>query len=127
MSTEEFWQQYVREIDTELIASTSDDERVSTTLIAKTEPRAAEMRYIRTPPGGGSPRGPHTHVWEQIFYILEGTMEIEVTGQHRTVGPGSVVVFPEGIEHRNWNASDRPTVHLAVNIPRNSRVEVAGQ
>jgi hypothetical protein len=21
------------------------------------------------------------------------------------------------VEHRNWNESDRPTVHLAVNVP----------
>jgi quercetin dioxygenase-like cupin family protein len=117
MSDTEFWARYVRELDDERLASTPDTERVSQVLVEKTDPYAAEVRYIRTPAGGGSPRGPHTHEWEQMFYILEGTMEIEVTGVHRTVGPGAVVVFPKGVEHRNWNASTRPTVHLAVNIP----------
>jgi quercetin dioxygenase-like cupin family protein len=112
-----FWAEYVREVDLDQLGSTPESERVSQTLIDKQEPRAAEIRYIRTPTGGGSPRGPHTHDFEQVFYILEGTMEIEIVGRHRSIGPGSVVVFPRGVEHRNWNESDRPTVHLAVNIP----------
>lgn len=117
MNDSGFWAEYVRELDVDVLGSTPETERVSQSMIDKLEPRAAEIRYIRTPPGGGSPRGPHTHDFEQIFYILEGTMEIEILGRPRSVGPGSVVVFPRGVEHRNWNESDRPTVHLAVNIP----------
>lgn len=113
----EFWRDYVREVDRASAEGTPETERYSQALIAKDEPRAAEIRYIRTPPGGGSPRGAHTHEFEQIFYVLEGAMEIEITGVRRTVGPGAVVVFPRGVEHRNWNESDRPTVHLAVNVP----------
>jgi quercetin dioxygenase-like cupin family protein len=115
--TADFWRDYVREVDSDAAGQTPADERYSQSLIDKAEPRAAEIRYIRTPPGGGSPRGAHTHAFEQIFYILEGTMEIEITGHRRTVGQGAVVVFPRGVEHRNWNESDRPTVHLAVNVP----------
>lgn len=115
--TADFWRDYVREVDSDAVGRTPVGERYSQSLVDKAEPRAAEIRYIRTPPGGGSPRGAHTHAFEQIFYILEGTMEIEVTGHRRTVGPGAVVVFPRGVEHRNWNESDRPTVHLAVNVP----------
>ena len=32
-------------------------------------------------------------------------------------GPGSLVVFPAGVPHRNWNGGTEPTVHLAFNAP----------
>jgi mannose-6-phosphate isomerase-like protein (cupin superfamily) len=32
-------------------------------------------------------------------------------------GPGSLVVFPAGVPHRNWNAGDVATVHLSFNTP----------
>ncbi|WP_051247290.1 cupin domain-containing protein [Nocardioides halotolerans] len=117
MTEDDFFAPYVRVLDGERVASTPDTERYSQALVEKADPYAADVRWIRTPPGGGSPRGPHTHEHEQLFYILEGTMEIEILGRRTQVGPGSVVVFPKGVEHRNWNETDRPTVHLAVNIP----------
>ena len=30
---------------------------------------------------------------------------------------GAVIVFPAGVEHGNWNTTDAPTVHLAINTP----------
>jgi quercetin dioxygenase-like cupin family protein len=40
-----------------------------------------------------------------------------VEGEAHEVGPGSIVVFPAGVPHRNWNAGGEPTVHLAINTP----------
>jgi quercetin dioxygenase-like cupin family protein len=76
-----------------------------------------QVRYIETPAGGGSPAGKHVHVFEQIFYIVSGTMSIEIEGDRFEAGPGSLVVFPEGVPHRNWNEGAEPTVHLAINSP----------
>jgi quercetin dioxygenase-like cupin family protein len=72
---------------------------------------------IKTPPGAGSPEGLHTHVVDQIFYILRGTMGIEVAGRRQEVGPGALIVFPAGVPHRNWNAGTDPTVHLTISAP----------
>jgi quercetin dioxygenase-like cupin family protein len=109
---------YIRQVDA---AALPDDPaaRVSQKLLDRSNgAEAAGVNYIRTPPGGGSPRGMHTHEWEQLFYILEGTMMVEVEGHGEfAAGPGSLVVFPKGVPHRNWNAGDVATVHLAVNIP----------
>jgi quercetin dioxygenase-like cupin family protein len=75
------------------------------------------INWIRTPAGGGSPAGLHTHVVDQIFYVLEGTMNIEVEGKEYLAPPGSLVVFPAGVPHRNWNGGTDATVHIAFNAP----------
>ena len=110
--------EYVRVVDTAALARLGADERFSQKLIdADSGAQATSVGYIRTPPGGGSPRGLHTHDWEQIFFVLEGTMAIEVDGRRFDAGPGSLVVFPQGVAHRNWNDTAAPTVHLAFNAP----------
>jgi mannose-6-phosphate isomerase-like protein (cupin superfamily) len=75
------------------------------------------VRYVDTPPGSGSPAGMHVHVFDQLFYIISGTMSIEIDGDRFDAGPGSLVVFPEGVPHRNWNDGSEPTIHLAINSP----------
>ena len=59
----------------------------------------------------------HTHVVDQIFYILSGTMSLEIEGTAYEAGPGTLVFFPAGVPHRNWNGGAEPTVHLAINVP----------
>jgi quercetin dioxygenase-like cupin family protein len=110
--------QYVRSVDFDVVKNLAPDERHSQKLINHASGGVnAEVNYIVTPPGGGSPRGLHTHKWEQLFYLLDGTMTIEVEGRRSTVEPGSLIVFPAGVEHGNWNETDAPTVHLAINTP----------
>ncbi|HEY3872103.1 MAG TPA: cupin domain-containing protein [Actinocrinis sp.] len=109
---------HVRPVDTEAVARLGAHERYSQKLIdAASGGEQAAVNYIRTPPGGGSPRGMHTHAWEQLFYVLDGVMSIEVDGQRHDVGPGNLIVFPAGMPHRNWNETDEDTVHLAINAP----------
>ena len=59
----------------------------------------------------------HVHDVDQIFYILRGTMGIEIEGKRCECSPGSLSVFPAGVRHRNWNGGSEPTVHLAFNTP----------
>ena len=75
------------------------------------------IMQVYTPPGGGSPEGLHTHEVDQIFYIIEGQMNIEVDGRKLTADPGSLVVFPAGVPHRNWNVGGAPTRHLSIAVP----------
>jgi mannose-6-phosphate isomerase-like protein (cupin superfamily) len=75
------------------------------------------INCIKTPAGDGSPAGLHTHAVDQVFYILSGTMSLEIDGQRHEAGPGSMVVFPRGVPHRNWNAGAEATVHLAIQAP----------
>ena len=78
---------------------------------------SCQISCIKTPPRSGSPEGLHTHDVDQIFYVLEGTMSIEVAGATSEAGPGSLIVFPMGVPHRNWNAGQEPTVHLSIAAP----------
>ena len=110
--------EYVRTVDQAAVAAAGSNERVSQWLLDHTSGgQHCSINWIKTPAGGGSPAGMHTHVVDQIFYILEGTMNLEIEGKEYVARPGSLVVFPAGVPHRNWNGGTEPTVHLAFNAP----------
>jgi quercetin dioxygenase-like cupin family protein len=70
-------------------------------------------------PGSQSPRGVHTHPFDQILYILSGHLWVEISGQEFIVEPGTLVVQPAGEPHRNWNPpdNDEPAIFLEVMAP----------
>ena len=70
--------------------------------------------YIRTPPGKGSWRGMHTHPFEQLYYVLEGTLSFEVGGRKFEASAGQLVVIPAGVPHENTNTSDRDALQLMI-------------
>ena len=108
--------QYVRTVDFAALLATPD--RVSQALLDdQSGATTCGINCIKTPAGGGSPAGLHTHAVDQVFYILSGTMGVEIEGTEYQAGPGTLIVFPAGVPHRNWNAGAEPTVHLAINVP----------
>lgn len=110
--------EYVRNVDQSALAAAGPDERFSQFLLDHTSgSKHCSINWIRTPAGQGSPAGMHTHVVDQIFYILAGTMSLEIEGKEYQAGPGTLVVFPAGVPHRNWNGGTEATVHLAFNTP----------
>jgi mannose-6-phosphate isomerase-like protein (cupin superfamily) len=110
--------EYLRKVDDAALAAAGADTRFSQWLLDHTSGgEHCSINWIRTPAGGGSPAGMHTHVVDQIFYILSGTMSLEIEGTQYEAAPGTLVVFPAGVPHRNWNGSSEPTVHLAFNTP----------
>jgi quercetin dioxygenase-like cupin family protein len=109
---------YVRSVDIDRLESTPPSERYSQMLLdSETGARHCTIAYIRTPAGGGSPAGMHVHEVDQIFFIVEGAMNLEIDGRASTAVAGSLVVFPAGVPHRNWNDGDTPTIHIAFNVP----------
>src|ERR1043165_4440671 len=110
--------EYLRRIDQAALAAANPHERFSEWLLDQDSGSTnCSINWIRTPAGGGSPAGMHTHVVDQIFYILQGTMNLEIEGKEYAAGPGSLVIFPAGVPHRNWNVGTEPTIHLAFNAP----------
>jgi mannose-6-phosphate isomerase-like protein (cupin superfamily) len=108
--------EYLRNVDFAQLTAVAD--RVSQPLLDwDSGATSCSVNCIKTPPGEGSPAGMHTHVVDQLFYILSGTMSLEIDGQAYTAHPGTLVVFPAGVPHRNWNGGSEPTVHLAFNTP----------
>jgi mannose-6-phosphate isomerase-like protein (cupin superfamily) len=108
--------EYVRKVDFAQLEAAGD--RVSQSLLDRDSgATSCSVNCIKTPPGEGSPAGMHTHAVDQLFYILSGTMSLEIGGQSHMAGPGTLVFFPTGVPHRNWNSGPEATVHLAVNSP----------
>lgn len=110
--------EYVRKVDFAAIDESDPDKRFTQSLFDHTSgAKTCTINCIKTPPGGGSPAGMHVHDVDQIFYILSGTMSIEIEGKRYDCPPGTLIIFPTGIQHRNWNDGGEPTVHLAFNTP----------
>jgi mannose-6-phosphate isomerase-like protein (cupin superfamily) len=110
--------EYVRKIDFEAFDKSDADERLKQELFNETSgAKHCTIKCIKTPGGSGSPAGMHIHDIDQIFYILSGTMSIEVEDKQYDCEPGSLIIFPAGVPHRNWNNGSEPTVHLAFNTP----------
>jgi quercetin dioxygenase-like cupin family protein len=51
------------------------------------------VAYIRTPPGKGSASGVHQHDFEQYYYILQGTLTLEIGGETIDAPAGSLLLF----------------------------------
>ncbi|HEY8864749.1 MAG TPA: cupin domain-containing protein [Candidatus Dormibacteraeota bacterium] len=107
---------YLRKVDFAQLA-TAQDRMVQPLLDHDSGATSCSVNCIKTPPGEGSPAGMHTHKVDQLFYILSGTMSLEIAGQSHSAGPGTLVVFPAGVPHRNWNGGPEATIHLAFNTP----------
>jgi quercetin dioxygenase-like cupin family protein len=109
---------YLRSFDRAKFEATPLTERVSSRLIDRDSgATSCQISYIRTPPGGGSPRGLHTHDVDQHIFVVSGTMSFKVGDEVFEAGPGSLVYYPAGTPHENWNAGTEPTVHLSINSP----------
>jgi mannose-6-phosphate isomerase-like protein (cupin superfamily) len=49
----------------------------------------------------GTETRPHFHARsEEIYVLLEGSGEMEIDGESRTVGPGDAILIPPGAWHR---------------------------
>jgi quercetin dioxygenase-like cupin family protein len=50
-------------------------------------------------PAGGAPHPPHHHVHEEVVFLRDGQLEVNIMGTITQVGPGSVVYFASEQEH----------------------------
>lgn len=68
-------------------------------------------------PGFAGPP-PHLHrEHHDAFYVLEGTLTVQVGDELRDEGPGAFVCIPPGVVHTFSNRSDRPVRFLNVGSP----------
>lgn len=66
---------------------------------------------------------PHSHVHEQIAYIVSGTADFHVGDKVVRLGPGGLVVIPSNVEHYAVVVGDEDVVNIDVFTP--SRPEYA--
>jgi quercetin dioxygenase-like cupin family protein len=65
-------------------------------------------------PGASFPR--HTHPGEEIIYVLQGTLEYEVSGKPVTLKAGDVLFVPTGTVHAARNVGTTPAAELATYV-----------
>lgn len=56
----------------------------------------------------------HRHPYEEIFIILDGTIEVIINGKTQMIDSGTIVIIPSNTWHEFKNRSDRPA--LMINI-----------
>ncbi len=69
-----------------------------------------------TPPGWGPPRHIHSRE-DEIFFILEGSYELHVGDERRTVSAGASAVLPRGIPHGFRNVASTRSRLLCIITP----------
>ncbi|MCC9623998.1 cupin domain-containing protein [Thalassospira sp. MA62] len=67
-------------------------------------------------PGGGS-SGPIVHEGEEVGYVLEGELDLNVDGTEYHLTPGDSFFFPSQKPHGYRNPTDKETRVLWVNTP----------
>jgi quercetin dioxygenase-like cupin family protein len=70
---------------------------------------------MRIPDGGGPP--PHRHDFEEMFTILEGSVEFTFRGQTHIARAGSTVNIPANAPHNFRNTSGAPARMLCMCTP----------
>jgi uncharacterized cupin superfamily protein len=80
--------------------------------------QAAGMSVIeeRMPPGTFEQRHWHARA-TQFFYVLSGTLAIEIEGMTHTLAPGTGIELPSGTAHQARNDSTEDVRFLVVSSP----------
>jgi quercetin dioxygenase-like cupin family protein len=74
------------------------------------------MAQVSVPPDGGPP--PHIHHREEeTFYILEGTVTVQVGGKTVNALPGDIVYLPRGIAHSFKNTGNVDAKFIVIVTP----------
>ena len=64
-----------------------------------TTPSSRSLAEASLPAGGATQRHYHRRT-EEIYFVLEGTGEMELDGTTRDVAPGDAVLIPPGARHQ---------------------------
>jgi mannose-6-phosphate isomerase-like protein (cupin superfamily) len=70
-----------------------------------------------TPPGNPGPPSHIHHNEDEVFYLLEGELELMVEGRASVVGAGTFVNIPRGTLHTFRNAGTTPARFLGMVTP----------
>jgi mannose-6-phosphate isomerase-like protein (cupin superfamily) len=91
--------EFIRTLD----ESKFDLERFSSVALADRASgvNTTSLGIFRSPPGAKSPPL-HVHRFEQIYYIISGTMGLQIGLEEFTAPANSYVILPAGVPHTNW-------------------------
>lgn len=61
--------------------------------------------------------GLHYHHSDQMYFLVNGHMNLQLGEEQQEVEAGSLVFIPAGLPHRNWNDGPGPENHFEMIIP----------
>ena len=80
------------------------------------------VNFVRYQPHTEAPR--HAHAEEQILFVVEGELEVELGGEVRTLGPGQAALIPSNVPHAA-RTHDEPCLQVDVfHPPRQALLEL---
>jgi len=63
-----------------------------------------------------APHPPHHHNGEEIFLMLDGTLEVTINGNSSRISRGSVAFIGSGDEHGIFNPGDTPARYYVIEL-----------
>ncbi|MFC7133261.1 MULTISPECIES: cupin domain-containing protein [Salinibaculum] len=57
---------------------------------------------------------PHSHPWEQVVFVVEGTADFHIDGEQISVEEGDVFFIPPNVEHYEEPNSDEPCILMDI-------------
>jgi mannose-6-phosphate isomerase-like protein (cupin superfamily) len=78
--------------------------------------KKATILLSRSEPGTGN-ASTHLHRFDQFYYVIEGTLGVDIGFDSYEVGPDSLVVIPAGVPHSNRVVGDARESHVMLNVP----------
>jgi quercetin dioxygenase-like cupin family protein len=73
--------------------------------------RTWSLMEVTLPPDAGPP--PHTHPWDEAYYVIEGEVRFSLEGQERVVRGGDFIYAPGGTLH-GFQGVSRPAARVLI-------------
>lgn len=77
------------------------------TLLATGDDTGGAYEAVLVEATAGGDTYPHRHPWEEMYFVLEGTMEVQVGQRVRPAGPGTFLTLPAMCLHAFRVTSER--------------------
>ncbi|ATQ30215.1 hypothetical protein CS378_16650 [Rhodococcus ruber] len=61
--------------------------------------------------------GLHYHLSDQLYFLIDGHMQVQLGDEVHAIGPKTLVFIPAGLPHRNWNEGPGAENHFEMIIP----------
>lgn len=81
-----------------------------------THSKNVAINVAEVPPKIGGPSF-HIHSFDQFYYVLRGTMSVDIGLNKYPAGPHSLAVLPAGVVHQNKNDGTNVESHITILAP----------
>lgn len=88
---------------------------IDATVKATADDTAGAVEWVEIAAGKGTTVPPHRHPWGESYYIIDGTLEVQVGARHHVASCGSFVTIPPRAIHGLVVTSERVTfLHVSI-------------